>query len=340
MAIFAGSSFALLFLSIILSLEIVFRTTRYMYERARTHNTTLVNLVTDMKGVMSDLEDMRKLATIESSVEIDTAFNDHYKRMQKFMAWRESINEHMFRGQDMKKGDIKKRLAADRQRAADSTRLRMLSRAISRWRGSSKATNEGVRERSEFTGHVDDGTSSDDTSSGVVSTDLGFQSFSVFWDTHCHFVSSAAHFCFYGGTTLLLLDITIFVYAKFKFTYANGMAGWITAGCVFGALFMGLIVLCYFRLGNVVIFRNMKNWKKDDGTTKNVSTGSRDSADDDIDVEEGIAMDDRPSATTNARRRHGPARGAAVAETEEERHGSGRIDPTRYSSFRSPTDMG
>ena len=326
MAIFAGSSFALLFLSIILSLEIVFRTTRYMYERARTHNTTLVNLVMDMKGVMADLEDMRKLATIESPDEIDAAFNQHYKNMQKFMAWRESINEHMFRGQNTKKGEIKAKI--DASRAHDVTRLKMLRRAITLWRRRSRATDLEITEQREFSESCEDG--------ATVDQQGGFQSFSVFWDKHCEFVSSVALLCFYGGTALLLLDIALFVYAKFKFTYNNSMAGRITGLFVFGALFVGLALLGYFRFGNVVIFRRMQHWK-DDQPNSSISSGgsgsgrNRELSDDDVDVEGGLRMRER---RTNALRRTGSTRSAMG----EEKIVDG-TDVTRYASFRGGLDI-
>jgi hypothetical protein len=276
MAVFAGSSFSMLFLSIVLSLEIVFRTTRYMYERARVHNTTLVGLVVNMREVMKDLEQMRKLASLHDPKEIDEAFNTHYRSMQKFMAWREDINDHMFRGQGMDSSVIREKIAQD----SNMTKLR---NALLRWnsaaglgtpfsasgRGRSRNAAEGRlagrggggggggggglhREKSEFLDVPAD------------NADGGTHSFSDFWDKHCAMVATIALFSFYFGTCLLLLDIAVFMYAKFKFTYNNSFAGMIIAAAVFGSLFVGLLILLLMRCSNRLIFRAMTS-KKTDG---------------------------------------------------------------------------
>lgn len=262
MAVFAGSSFSMLFISIVLSLEIVFRTTRYMYERARSHNAMLVRLVYDMKEVMDDLKEMRQLADVHDPMIIDKEFSKHYKRMLKFMTCREQINDHMFRGQGISHTSTKERMDAV-ARASEIDNATKLTRAvrgiINRIR---RASGKNLDRRAEDLVGFDDGELQFDRSLSVASKPDNFvggiHSFSDFWDKHCRLVATVALFSFYIGTCFLLLDIAVYMWAKFKITYHNGFAGLIIAAAVFGSLSMGLLILFYMRWNNKNIFRKLK----------------------------------------------------------------------------------
>jgi len=206
MALSAGLSFAFLFLSIVLSLKVVIRATRFMYKRSHVNNETARSLFRKTKEVLGKMREIRNLSQTQTTSEaIDRRFETHFKHIQRWMEEREDILDQLFPGG----------VASPEDSAQCAPRPPSIHKTVNQvWKS--------LR--------------------GGGGTSFPYEtSFAEYWVAHCKKLSTSALRMFYLGTALLLVAIAVFVYAKFRYVYTNSSAGLITASCIGISLVIGLL---------------------------------------------------------------------------------------------------
>lgn len=284
LATFSGISFALLFLSIVLSIKVILLASHFMYIKAKKHNKLLRETIEKTSEVLHLLSKIRKKArNCTTTAALNRMFEAHHDQMQDFVTWREKINEAIFRNEGahlkvplhfanynelISHDDESTNDESDREELAPVPALRYDVSGEIRPSLISSNQNDHTRHMKEFSPYKERRGSLSKAIFGSPEATMHLtNTFEEYWRSKCHHFAYAALANFYLGTSFLLASIAVFMYAKFLKNYHNSPAGWITVtfictSCVIGGI---LILLkgdfhgtCCSRRGNyeAVSFRS------------------------------------------------------------------------------------
>ena len=238
-------SFAFLFLCIVFSMELVMRTSLFMYRRANKHTRTLRSAIEDTKRMMkrlrgeasylergNDLTSTQNLFSVGAVAGTATGGLDSVTNRNRASA-----------GNNSSTGSVR------------YTAPPKLRRAISKM-DPDDVEEEWLRHEEEIRGYLKQREEINDR----TSIDLGShkrRSFKDFWIESCKFWWDLAILFFYAGSLNLLLAIMIFMWGQFLLSY-NSLVGAIIAVSLIGlVLVTGISTVIVMR--HQTLSRNMNN---------------------------------------------------------------------------------
>lgn len=206
-----GSSFSFLLICMVLSLQVILLSSRFMYVRASGHNRIVQDLVVDSFHTLHKMNDhLRDME--DESVDTNQMWMDHVKRVDQYMRERQKFNERLF-------GDLEEQVGSTH----DISLVRWMSGA-----DSEVAAGEG-------------GMSLTDVLLGRPEGVNHESSFEHFWESHCKGLAYIALLMFYMGTVMLLISVALLVFANMRYTFDN-----VKAGIVFMVfIFLSVMVTIY-----------------------------------------------------------------------------------------------
>jgi hypothetical protein len=255
----SGMSFALLFVCMVLSLKLILRSSRFMYTRASVHNRVVNKLARDtvrmLEKMDTDMKDYDRLPP-------DIMWNDHVKRVDEYLTWRQEINDLLF-------GNLKsgQRLTAISPGLTAENFDRLPQRGTnrpssSRKRSSSGSSRYAANWQSAAEDYIVGGVNLDDLPSSPprqgldnYSQDTSFRSlqyaeakaslgsFETFWRRHCALYAYFALRLFYGGMVFLLMSLGMLMFMKLKIDYHNPIAAFTFASFLFISVVGTVVVI-------------------------------------------------------------------------------------------------
>ena len=214
-------SFSFLFLSIVFCIELVIRTSSFMYKRGKSHTKSLRKAINDTKGMMRDLRG-------------ESRGHSHSGGLH------ESESEAQFTN-----------LASTSGIAGESNNLRSIRRAISRMQPN-EIEAEFERHEAEIRGYLKKRETLNDSAALTSYRDevTGVKRpFKHFWEESCESWWSMAILLFYGGSLNMLLALMIFMWAQFYIFYNSIVAA------IIGVSMLGLILI--IGIGTVIVMRKV-----------------------------------------------------------------------------------
>lgn len=241
---FSGTSFALLFMCMVLSLKLILRSSRFMYTRASVHNRVVHKLARDTVRMLAKMDnDMKDYDRLPP----DVMWKDHVNRVDEYLTWRQEINDMLFG--NLKRGQrltvVSPGLTAEnfshfppnRQIPRHASQQPPLG--IPRQTSLQSQNSQGTSLREEdFL--VDEDVDLESLPSGLpvlgignYSQDTSFRSiqyaeakaslgsFETFWNKHCATYAFFALRLFYMGMVSLLISLGLLMFAKLSKDYDN-----------------------------------------------------------------------------------------------------------------------
>lgn len=202
-ALTGSLSFSFLFLSIVFCIELVIRTSSFMYKRGKSHTKSLKKAINDTKRMMRDLRGEGR--SLES--------------MSQLGLHRDSLNAL--------------------NEAAEPSNINNIRRAISRM-NPNEIEQEFERHEAEIRGYLKKREMLNDSAAVTSYRDEvtgHMRPFKHFWETSCETWWSLAILLFYGGSLNMLLALMIFIWGQFYITLNSFIAA------IVGVSLLGLILV-------------------------------------------------------------------------------------------------
>jgi hypothetical protein len=211
-------SFAFLFMCIVFCIELVIRTSSFMYKRGKSHTKSLMNAINDTKGMMRELRGERKHGLGGSAGHSST-------QLDKLSSTNLFLN------------DAAARHAAATNAINGENSIHSIRRAISKMTPAEIET-EFERHEAEIRGYLKKREKLNDAAAITSYSDdiTGHKRpFKHFWEESCEVWWHLAILLFYGGSVNMLIALGIFVWAQFLIQYESLVAA------IVGVLLLGLL---------------------------------------------------------------------------------------------------
>jgi hypothetical protein len=188
----SGASFAFLFVCMVLCVQIILLSSKFMYIRASGHNKIVQELVVDSFNTLNKMNDHLKDMK-DDALDTEQMWMEHVERVDQYMKERQRFNERLL-------GEAEED-ASDH----DLSLARWMSSDVS---GGGARVTEALLQRPSGAGP------------GAQTN-----SFEWFWDKHCKTHAWLALQLFYLGTVALLVSVALLVFASMQHTFNNARAG-------------------------------------------------------------------------------------------------------------------
>jgi len=233
-------SFSFLFLSIVFCIELVIRTSSFMYKRGKSHTKSLRRAINDTKGMMKDLRgEGKNSGSLKDSSDANLAEKgnaddpDSLKESTKDVPSSPKFNTDSSKGSD------------------ESANVKGFRRAISRMKPN-EIEKEFERHEHEIRGYLKKRELLNDSAALTSYKDVvtgHMKPFKHFWEESCETWWSLAILLFYGGSLNMLLALMIYMWAQFFIHYDSLIAA------VIGVSVLGLISI--IGIGTVIVMRHV-----------------------------------------------------------------------------------
>jgi len=208
----SGASFAFLFVCMVLCVQIILLSSKFMYIRASGHNRIVQELVVDSFSTLQKMNDhLRDLS--DESLDTEQMWLDHVARVDQYMKERQKFNERLFGEMEEGTDDHGVSLANWMSTADDSVGERDAARVTEALLGRPSAASSQTN------------------------------SFEWFWDNHCKTHAWMALKMFYLGTVSLLISVALLVFANMQITFHNPRAGMVFLAFILIAILVTIFIL-------------------------------------------------------------------------------------------------
>eukprot|EP01036_Dinobryon_divergens_P026458 gene26457-35116_t len=219
-ALFCGLSFGSLFLSVVISSEIIQVASKFMYKRAVSTSSLLRDALNDTKEMMDTLmatdteqedkaERKRLLVSEMDPIAVEEEFNNHEKKVRKYLDQRNSLNMKL----------------------------------ANNWKAPNPS--EGSPVEMPATEPPPPAAAATTTTTGQQIKKNEGESFEEFWKANCSKWAILALILFYAGTLALLVAILIFVWAQFSITYKQRSAAYIAIVLIALSIAGGMVLVIW-----------------------------------------------------------------------------------------------
>eukprot|EP00596_Hydrurales_sp_CCMP1899_P002271 CAMPEP_0119041198 /NCGR_PEP_ID=MMETSP1177-20130426/11384_1 /TAXON_ID=2985 /ORGANISM="Ochromonas sp, Strain CCMP1899" /LENGTH=507 /DNA_ID=CAMNT_0007007049 /DNA_START=70 /DNA_END=1593 /DNA_ORIENTATION=- len=260
-ALTSALSFAFLFLSIVLCIEVILRASSFMYNRARKQTTQLREAIQKTKLMMKRIrgghypgetpvflkgKGGRKNKETESKENrrkhLNKKSNNDYNNDDNDDAYSRSNNGYMT-DERSTNGTQKDRMNNYHPEKSPNKRRQIAEM------DEDDLQQEWERHEAEVHSYLEEREKINDQTSVLVSADANSSrmSFEQFWRESCKFWADIAILFFYAGTANLLLAIMIYMWAEFFITYQSPVGAVIAVVFIGVSLVVGILLAIYLR---------------------------------------------------------------------------------------------
>jgi hypothetical protein len=195
----------------VLCVQIILLSSKFMYIRASGHNKIVQELVVDSFNTLHKMNDHLKDLK-DDTLDTEQMWMEHVERVDQYMKERQKFNEKLFGELEEDTSEHGVSLARWMSGADDDTEL-----------GRNRATDVLLGRPSAVAAQNN--------------------SFEWFWDNHCKTHAWMALKMFYLGTVSLLVSVALLVFANMKYNFDNERAGVVFLAFILVAILVTMFIL-------------------------------------------------------------------------------------------------